>query len=709
MATAYMEIPAEEEDTEGMVYESVTDPDSDENEDCDQISCHVPSRIWPAAFRTSEKTAYRAPYRSGEFPSLPERRSRISERSGHRQSRRISSPDEEERRREPCAGPRVRERPSPSQSQTSLPLCTSSHKRERAPPITKPKPSQSSRLPSATRVAPPTTCREDHDDKLPAREHSPRQHGLGISDPPTADRPSPKVCMSASAFKVNTSMIKPASPPAHPPCPPHTSRPQLCSDPEQLVPQRKERLHLPRKDGTPKSRKVLESVGKAALVPMELLRPPPEECRIPSNIAPGCLLIFDRAGGLYEHWAVYIGNGQVVHLTGGEATPRPSLSRMVGRVALGSMSPCVQVSMLSDVIKRCSTVKVDDDRHQTLLKEVYPAQAVVERALSMVGCPGYHVAFNNCEHFATWCRYGMGYSKQSGSFFKALPLSTPSAIRRAESDKNTHDHTNVHRLEWALVFSRQAGTGAGHGHCGPVKDVNISLSPTFPDISSPSRSPDGCCSVTTLMTSSRSWMSINRRLLARSYESDSAEGCEVIDIVQSPQDGIDTIAAAISNLQHQGRKPSRLVTQGNKVVILHTTVRDTTSSSVKFTASPSISVFKDVCRRCYRQKRRSWVISLTFFNGYWLALWEKNDTLQDQNILVKQKLPLSHIREKWQAGYAVSSLAGGDQWIVIMDKSRASESSEQVIESLLPGQCLPVERIKSHWRDGYVLSHATGN
>ncbi|MFQ9674660.1 MAG: lecithin retinol acyltransferase family protein [Clostridium paraputrificum] len=36
----------------------------------------------------------------------------------------------------------------------------------------------------------------------------------------------------------------------------------------------------------------------------------------------------------------------------------------------------------------------------------------VKRALSRIGERRYNLFTNNCEHFATWCKTGVSYSKQ---------------------------------------------------------------------------------------------------------------------------------------------------------------------------------------------------------------------------------------------------------------------------------------------------------
>ena len=40
------------------------------------------------------------------------------------------------------------------------------------------------------------------------------------------------------------------------------------------------------------------------------------------------------------------------------------------------------------------------------------ASDIVREALSKIGEIGYNVLWNNCEHFASYCRYGVKWSEQ---------------------------------------------------------------------------------------------------------------------------------------------------------------------------------------------------------------------------------------------------------------------------------------------------------
>lgn len=95
--------------------------------------------------------------------------------------------------------------------------------------------------------------------------------------------------------------------------------------------------------------------------------------------------------GLYEHHGIDCGNGTVIHYR------KPS--ETIERTSL-------------DIFTR---------GNPTYIKE-YPQgfsfipEIVVQRAESRLGEKKYNLVFNNCEHFATWCKTGINDSKQVRDF-----------------------------------------------------------------------------------------------------------------------------------------------------------------------------------------------------------------------------------------------------------------------------------------------------
>ncbi|XP_052719490.1 phospholipase A and acyltransferase 2-like [Crassostrea angulata] len=132
----------------------------------------------------------------------------------------------------------------------------------------------------------------------------------------------------------------------------------------------------------------------------------------------GDLLEFNR--GVYSHWAVYIGNDEVVHLAGVDndglnASVNPSHSFSVcGKKFSKAM---VKKESVWNVMLG-SKVKINNDKDHKLKPR--SAQEIVKEALSKIGEIGYNVLWKNCEHFAAYCRYGVSWSKQADNAMLAL-------------------------------------------------------------------------------------------------------------------------------------------------------------------------------------------------------------------------------------------------------------------------------------------------
>lgn len=101
-----------------------------------------------------------------------------------------------------------------------------------------------------------------------------------------------------------------------------------------------------------------------------------------------------RIQGVYEHHGIDCGDGSVINLRKGNATiTRVSLREFVGgkKVYLKRYRVC------------------------------FTPDVVVHRAKSRLGeRVEYNLLFNNCEHFANWCKTGVSYSQQVQDFIPLL-------------------------------------------------------------------------------------------------------------------------------------------------------------------------------------------------------------------------------------------------------------------------------------------------
>ncbi|XP_030135796.1 phospholipase A and acyltransferase 1 [Taeniopygia guttata] len=118
---------------------------------------------------------------------------------------------------------------------------------------------------------------------------------------------------------------------------------------------------------------------------------------------PGDLIEIDRTG--YQHWALYVGDGYVIHVTDEGATS----------LTLSSSSICattakVKKQLLKDVVGNDKwRVNNKYDRSRT----PFPVKKIIQRAEKCVGREvPYDVLNKNCEHFVTELRYGEGVSDQ---------------------------------------------------------------------------------------------------------------------------------------------------------------------------------------------------------------------------------------------------------------------------------------------------------
>ncbi|XP_044061119.1 phospholipase A and acyltransferase 3-like [Siniperca chuatsi] len=120
---------------------------------------------------------------------------------------------------------------------------------------------------------------------------------------------------------------------------------------------------------------------------------------------PGDLIEIFR--GSYQHWAVYVGDGFVVHLTTPSEVPGAGASSVMSVLAEKAM---VKREELWDV------VGTDEWKiNNSLDKEYNPrsVRVIVREACALVGTElPYCVFRGNCEHFANELRYGKAESRQ---------------------------------------------------------------------------------------------------------------------------------------------------------------------------------------------------------------------------------------------------------------------------------------------------------
>ncbi|XP_015974098.2 phospholipase A and acyltransferase 5 [Rousettus aegyptiacus] len=118
---------------------------------------------------------------------------------------------------------------------------------------------------------------------------------------------------------------------------------------------------------------------------------------------PGDLIEIFRIG--YEHWAIYMEDGCVVHL----APPSDDLGAGSITSIFGNRA-MVKYSRLEDVLRGCSW-KVNNQLDGTYLP--LPVDTIIQRTRKMINkIVQYSLIEGNCEHFVNDLRYGVPRSQQ---------------------------------------------------------------------------------------------------------------------------------------------------------------------------------------------------------------------------------------------------------------------------------------------------------
>lgn len=117
---------------------------------------------------------------------------------------------------------------------------------------------------------------------------------------------------------------------------------------------------------------------------------------------PGSLLLQRRTG--YDHYAILCEDGLAIEYS----------VRAGGRVIVRIIDDFLAMGLVE-------VIAMPQSRHEQ--------EQILARAWSRAGESHYNLLFNNCEHFATWCFYGVSTSSQVTSWtYAALFISGVSLI-----------------------------------------------------------------------------------------------------------------------------------------------------------------------------------------------------------------------------------------------------------------------------------------
>ena len=138
--------------------------------------------------------------------------------------------------------------------------------------------------------------------------------------------------------------------------------------------------------------------------------------------------------GIYEHYAVYIGNDEIIHyaavdgdFNGTIKVHKSTMEKFLD--GSGKFFVLVFPEKYDKPVKMRVETKgmvglpfdiAGDIAHavKSLQYHLYTPEETVERAYSRLGETKYNLVTNNCEHFAVWCKTGISESHQVNSILK---------------------------------------------------------------------------------------------------------------------------------------------------------------------------------------------------------------------------------------------------------------------------------------------------
>ena len=149
-----------------------------------------------------------------------------------------------------------------------------------------------------------------------------------------------------------------------------------------------------------------------------------------SELRKGDVIGVHRIGGVYDHYGIYTGNSKVIHFSnegsdfGGDIrVRRATLSQFkdgadnVFVVDFEAYRDYVENPELFD-FRGLFKLAFDDLFDNKIT--IYSPEETVKRAEGKLGESNYNLVFNNCEHFAVWCKTGKRESSQVQRFFEEI-------------------------------------------------------------------------------------------------------------------------------------------------------------------------------------------------------------------------------------------------------------------------------------------------
>ncbi|CAF0925569.1 unnamed protein product [Didymodactylos carnosus] len=158
----------------------------------------------------------------------------------------------------------------------------------------------------------------------------------------------------------------------------------------------------------------------------------------------------------YSHWSIYVGDHKVIHRWGDD----DGIGNSQGFRNLFTFSGVnfnkarIEITDFMEVLKD-GTAKINnylDHKYKPL-----PTKAIIDRARRALRSEGYNLIYDNCEHFATDCRYGQPNSRQVqvavsfGAAAAALLTGTALAVGMYLGTKNNESDEEKNEKQMKLL------------------------------------------------------------------------------------------------------------------------------------------------------------------------------------------------------------------------------------------------------------------
>ena len=172
-------------------------------------------------------------------------------------------------------------------------------------------------------------------------------------------------------------------------------------------------------------------------------------------MALGDHILVHRLGGLYSHHGIDCGDGSVIHYWGNNAWRSSVVRTSIDRFAGGGSVETRDYGEAAALLRAYAARRAEGPRFEWSLDADWVEQwnvnlnwaldrlrglpdgpfeldtdVVMARAESRIGEARFDFVFNNCEHFATWCKTGISDSRQVEVLWRVVMGPMASTQRR---------------------------------------------------------------------------------------------------------------------------------------------------------------------------------------------------------------------------------------------------------------------------------------